>query len=77
MLNSRSTLLGAAIAMALLKPSGAAFAADQPAAENLDEVVVTGIRGSIRKSIETKRAATGVVSVTGSPSMRTLPDVGL
>jgi iron complex outermembrane receptor protein len=77
MLNSRSTLLGAAIAMALLKPTGAAVAADQAAAENLDEVVVTGIRGSLRQSIETKRKATGVIEALTSEDVGKFPDKNL
>src|SRR3954470_2284398 len=77
MLNSRSTLLGAAIAMALFKPAGAAYAADQPVAENLDEVVVTGIRGSLRQSVEVKRKATGVVEALTSEDVGKFPDKNL
>jgi iron complex outermembrane receptor protein len=77
MLNSRTTLLGAAIAMALLKPTSPAYAADQAAAENLDEVVVTGIRSSIRKSMETKRAATGVIEALTSEDVGKFPDKNL
>jgi iron complex outermembrane receptor protein len=69
-------LIGAAVAMALLKPSAPAFA-DDAAAETLDEVVVTGIRGSIRQSLQTKREAVGVVDAISAEDVGKFPDKNL
>src|SRR5262245_18119872 len=52
----RSTLLGTAIAFALYQ--SAAFAQTVTAdSEELDEVIVTGIRASLEKSLDVKRNA--------------------
>jgi iron complex outermembrane recepter protein len=75
MKTSRSTLIGAAVAMALNLPSAPARADD--AAEQLDEVVVTGIRGSIRQSLLTKREAVGVVEAISSEDVGKFPDKNL
>ena len=81
---SRSTLIGTAVAVALF--GGNAFAqqtsasqsnagnADTDNAPNLQEVVVTGIRYSIRKSLATKRAATNVTEVATAEDIGKLPD---
>ncbi|HWL75774.1 MAG TPA: hypothetical protein VNQ74_18065, partial [Burkholderiaceae bacterium] len=59
MSTQRSTLLAAAITLAL---SGQAAHAQQTTnSGQIEEVVVTGIRGSLRQSLETKREAVGVV----------------
>lgn len=76
MKTSRSTLIGAAVAMALLKPSAPAHA-DDAAAEQLDEVVVTGIRGSIRQSLQTKRDAVGIVDAITAEDVGKFPDKNL
>jgi iron complex outermembrane receptor protein len=76
MKTSRSTLIGAAVAMALLKPSAPAHA-DDAAAEQMDEVVVTGIRGSLRQSLATKREAVGVVDAITSEDVGKFPDKNL
>lgn len=50
------TIVGGAV---LINP---VYAQDQDqAGEELDEVVVTGLRGSLKASLETKRDALGVV----------------
>jgi iron complex outermembrane recepter protein len=74
----RSTLIGTAIAMALFKPQAPALA-DAAAAdgEPLDEVVVTGIRGSLRASLETKRQAVGVVDALSAEDVGKFPDKNL
>src|SRR6185295_19922907 len=76
MKTNRSTLIGAAVAMALMKPAAPAHA-DDASAEQLDEVVVTGIRGSIRQSLQTKREAVGVVDAISSEDVGKFPDKNL
>ena len=76
MKTSRSTLIGAAVAMALLKPSAPAHA-DDAAAEQLDEVVVTGIRGSLRKAIDIKRENVAIVDAISAEDVGKFPDKNL
>jgi iron complex outermembrane receptor protein len=75
MKTSRSTLIGAAVAMALFKPTAPALADD--AAEQMDEVVVTGIRGSLRQSIATKREAVAIVDAITAEDVGKFPDKNL
>src|SRR4029077_4556549 len=65
------TIVGGAV---LINP---VFAQDQAAAEKLDEVVVTGIRGSLQASMETKRDATGVVDAISAEDIGKFPDTNL
>ena len=64
------TIVGGAV---LINP---VFAQDQSASE-LDEVVVTGIRGSLKQSMETKRDATGVVDAISAEDIGKFPDTNL
>jgi TonB-dependent receptor len=64
------TIVGGAV---LINP---VFGQDQSAAE-LDEVVVTGIRGSLKQSMETKRDATGVVDAISAEDIGKFPDTNL
>ncbi len=50
--STRSTLIGTAVAIALFGPNARAQS------QQLEEIIVTGIRYSIEQSLETKRAAT-------------------
>jgi iron complex outermembrane receptor protein len=80
---SRSTLVGTAVAVALF--GGNAFAqqtsvsqsdagkADADNVTNLQEVVVTGIRYSVKASIATKRQATGMTEVATATDVGKLP----
>jgi len=43
--------------------------------EELDEIMVTGYRASLRDALEVKRATTGVVEVISSKDIGVLPDV--
>src|SRR5688572_33376657 len=64
----RSTLIGTAVAIAL-------FGQDVPAqAQQLDEVIVTGIRFSNEKSLDTKRGANSVVEVVTAEDIGKMPD---
>src|SRR6266403_1732464 len=76
---ARSTLIGTAVAMALFGRNGAVQAqtsGDQTSSHqnDLQEVVVTGIRFSLEQSIEQKRAATSVVDVVTAEDIGKMPD---
>jgi iron complex outermembrane receptor protein len=75
---ARSTLIGTAVAMALFGRNGAVQAqtsGDQTTSnQNLQEVVVTGIRASLEQAIAQKRAATSVVDVVTAEDIGKLPD---
>src|SRR5687768_966062 len=64
------TIVGGAV---LINP---VFAQDQSAGE-LEEVVVTGLRGSLKASMETKRDATGVVDAINAEDIGKFPDTNL
>ena len=65
---NRSTLIGTAVAIALFGPAG------QTSAQELEEVVVTGIRFSNQKSLDTKREAVSVVEVVTAEDIGKMPD---
>ena len=77
---ARSTLIGTAVAMALFgrnnvvqaQTSGDATTSNQN--EQLQEVVVTGIRASLEQSIELKRSADSVVDVVTAEDIGKMPD---
>jgi iron complex outermembrane receptor protein len=78
----RSTLIGTAVAMALFGRHGDAEAqrAEAPSTssgDGIEEVVVTGIRASLRESIETKRNATAVVDSITAEDVGKFPDKNL
>jgi TonB-dependent receptor len=64
------TIVGGAV---LINP---VFAQDQ-SSEELDEVVVTGIRGSLKASMNMKREATGVVDAINAEDIGKFPDTNL
>ena len=74
---ARSTLIGTAVAVALFGPEAVVHAqtsGDQTSNQNLQEVVVTGIRASLEQSLEQKRAADSVVEVITSEDIGKMPD---
>ena len=76
---ARSTLIGTAVAMALFGGNEAVQAqtasnAATPPADQLQEVVVTGIRASLEQSLELKRASTSHVEVITAEDIGKLPD---
>jgi iron complex outermembrane recepter protein len=76
---ARSTLIGTAVAMALFGRNGAVHAqtsGDQTTSgqNELQEVVVTGIRFSLEQSIEAKRNAATVVEVVTAEDIGKMPD---
>ena len=64
------TIVGGAV---LINP---VFAQDQ-ASEELDEVVVTGLRGSLKASMDIKRDAVGVVDAINAEDIGKFPDTNL
>lgn len=64
------TIVGGVV---LLNP---VFAQDQ-ASEELDEVIVTGIRGSLKASMNVKRESTGVVDAINAEDIGKFPDTNL
>src|SRR5215470_4600767 len=76
----RSTLIGTAVAMALFGRDGAVQAqqasGDQTASKpnELQEVVVTGIRASLQESLTIKMQSTSVVDVVTAEDIGKMPD---
>ncbi|MFZ5655944.1 MAG: TonB-dependent receptor [Pseudomonadota bacterium] len=86
MLKLERNLLSVALASAAMMMATAAQAQDaaqtatQPAAEEaeqLDSVVVTGIRRSIEKSIDTKKEETSIVEAISAEDIGKLPDTSI
>jgi len=68
--NAISAAVSAALCTMAVAP---AFAAD----ETLEEVIVTGIRGSLKQSMDIKRDSTGVVDAISAEDMGKFPDTNL
>jgi iron complex outermembrane receptor protein len=66
---TRSGLVGTAVAIALFGPHDFARAAD-----DLEEIIVTGIRYSNQLSLDTKREANSVVDVISAEDILKMPD---
>ncbi len=66
-------LMATAIASAMLGASGIALAQD----ESMEEVVVTGIKGSLMRSMDVKRDAQGVVDAISAEDIGKFPDTNL
>ncbi|HKE94269.1 MAG TPA: TonB-dependent receptor plug domain-containing protein, partial [Povalibacter sp.] len=66
------TIVGGTV---LISPAFAQQAA--PAPESLEEVVVTGLRGSLKASMDTKRDAIGVVDAINAEDIGKFPDTNL
>jgi iron complex outermembrane receptor protein len=64
------TTLSIAVAMALYGQAGPVFAQD----EILEEVVVTGIRGALQRSLDVKREADSHVEVISAEDIGKMPD---
>ncbi len=80
-MNLRAMLLASACSVAALAGATHAFAQDQvqaaspEASAQVDEVVVTGIRGSNQRAINSKLKATGIVDVVSANEVQALPDL--
>jgi iron complex outermembrane receptor protein len=72
----KQTMAGCAIFLAA--SSGAALAQEQaPPGENIDEVVVTGLRKSIQDSINVKKEEQSIVEVVSAEDIGKLPDASI
>jgi len=71
-----ATVLSAAIGMALYAGHDAALAQqlDQDQGDVLEEVIVTGIRGSLQRSLEAKRNSDSHVEVVSAEDIGKMPD---
>jgi len=69
-------IVGASI-LALAAVPGVAMAQDTPAADQDGDIVVTGIRGSLRQSVDLKRSSTGVVDSINAEDIGKFPDTNL
>jgi len=69
----RKSVLAAAIVTCLAFPAAAQAQDAQPQATELDTVVVTGIRGSMEKSLDTKRDADSRLEVVTAEDVGKLP----
>src|SRR5687768_14217234 len=70
--------LAVAIALCLGTTSGVAFAQNEEAAsQELEEVVVTGFRGSLNVGLEAKRSETAAVDVIAAEDIGKFPDSNL
>jgi iron complex outermembrane receptor protein len=71
-----STLIAAAVSLALAKHAAPAYAQDaaSTSGEEIETVLVTGIRASLGKSLEVKRESAAVVDVLTSEDVGKFPD---
>lgn len=69
----KKKLVATAVASAMMGVSGFAFAQD----DNIEEVVVTGIKGSLQRSMDIKRDAQGVVDAISAEDIGKFPDTNL
>ena len=65
------TIVGGAV---LINP---AFSQEAAQSDTLEEIVVTGLRGSLKASMEIKRDATGVVDAISAEDIGKFPDTNL
>ena len=73
MVGASALALGIAAQPAMAQSNASAPAADEPGSE----IVVTGIRASLRSSMDTKRNAIGVVDAISAEEMGKFPDTNL
>lgn len=80
---SRASAFGgasvAAISIALFATafSGTAFAQEAPAADEGDEIIVTGFRASVENAIEAKRTTDFIADIISADDIAGLPDVSI
>ncbi len=67
-------MLALASTMALMSGSQTVYSQTQPAAADMEEVVVTGFRRSIQDSISSKRESTSIVEAVYAEDIGKLPD---
>jgi TonB-dependent receptor len=69
--------VGVALALGATTVPTAAIAQDSNADEPIEEIVTTGIRGSLRQSMDIKRASKGVVDAINAEDIGSFPDTNL
>jgi TonB-dependent receptor len=69
---AKTVLAGTTSLLALA--STAAYAAEDASTGGLEEIIVTGIRGSLQRNLDIKREASGVVDVITSEDIGKFPD---
>jgi iron complex outermembrane recepter protein len=74
MSTQRSTLLAAAVTLALSATAAPALAAS---GEQIEEVIVTGIRASLKVSLDTKREASAVVEAVSAEDLGEFPNTNV
>lgn len=74
MSTQRSTLLAAAVTLALSATAAPALAAS---GEQIEEVIVTGIRASLKVSLDTKREANAVVEAVSAEDLGEFPNTNV
>ena len=72
----RNLMMGASI-MALTSTGSVAWAQDADLADNVDEIVVTGIRQSLKQSMNVKRNAKGIIDAITAEDIGKFPDTNL
>lgn len=72
-INFKKKIIASAVAATLAGLSGAALAQDG----TVEEVVVTGIKGSLQRAMDIKRDATGVVDAISAEDIGKMPDTNL
>jgi iron complex outermembrane receptor protein len=70
--NKSAIMLGSVAAVAMIGIPSIAFAQDS--ADQLEEVVVTGIRGALKNSVDIKRNSTALVDAVSAEDVGKLPD---
>jgi iron complex outermembrane receptor protein len=73
-MNRIALAVKSALGIAILVPPSLVFAATAPDSGALEEIVVTGYRVSVEKSLEAKREATEVVDVVTADDIGKMPD---
>jgi iron complex outermembrane recepter protein len=77
MSTQRSTLLAAAVTLALSGTAAPVHGAQSTSGEQIEELIVTGIRGSLRESLETKREANAVVEAVTAEDLGEFPNTNV
>src|SRR6267142_1470133 len=73
-MNRIALAVKSALGLAMLVPPSLTLAAPAADTSSIDEIVVTGIRYSLKESLATKRASTNVVEVVTAEDIGKLPD---
>lgn len=77
MSTQRSTLLAAAVTLALAGQAASPAQAAQSSGEQIEEVIVTGIRASLKVSLDTKRGANAVVEAVSAEDLGEFPNTNV